>query len=99
VYAQRSQLHWDLPLIGWRDILAAMYKLPRRRYRDHLDFAYLTPVVALRFVLAHPEIDTAIVGTANPAHTKANIASSDRSPRLGPLGRGRGDCLCSLTWN
>jgi len=31
-------------------------------------------LLALGFVLAHPEIDTAIVGTANPAHMKANIA-------------------------
>jgi ABC-2 type transport system ATP-binding protein len=38
VYGQRSQLNWDLPLIDSFDILAAMYKLPRQRYRDHLDF-------------------------------------------------------------
>jgi ABC-2 type transport system ATP-binding protein len=38
VYGQRSQLDWDLPLIDSFDILAAMYKLPRKRYRDHLDF-------------------------------------------------------------
>jgi aryl-alcohol dehydrogenase-like predicted oxidoreductase len=31
-------------------------------------------LLALGFVLAHPEIDTAIVGTASPAHMKANIA-------------------------
>ena len=38
VYGQRSQLNWDLPLIDSFGILAAMYKLPRQRYRDHLDF-------------------------------------------------------------
>jgi ABC-2 type transport system ATP-binding protein len=38
VYGQRSQLDWDLPLIDSFDILAAMYKLPRKRYRAHLDF-------------------------------------------------------------
>ncbi|MBN1583950.1 MAG: ATP-binding cassette domain-containing protein [Anaerolineae bacterium] len=38
VYGQRSQLDWDLPLIDSFDVLAAMYKLPRQRYRDHLDF-------------------------------------------------------------
>jgi ABC-2 type transport system ATP-binding protein len=38
VYGQRSQLDWDLPLIDSFDILAAMYRLPRQRYRDHLDF-------------------------------------------------------------
>jgi ABC-2 type transport system ATP-binding protein len=38
VYGQRSQLSWDLPLIDSFDILAAMYKLPRQRYQDHLDF-------------------------------------------------------------
>jgi aryl-alcohol dehydrogenase-like predicted oxidoreductase len=31
-------------------------------------------LLALGFVLAHPEIDTAIVGTASPAHMEANIA-------------------------
>ena len=31
-------------------------------------------LLALGFVLAHPEIDTAIVGTANPQHMEANIA-------------------------
>jgi aryl-alcohol dehydrogenase-like predicted oxidoreductase len=31
-------------------------------------------LLALGFVLAHPEIDTAIVGTASSAHMKANIA-------------------------
>jgi aryl-alcohol dehydrogenase-like predicted oxidoreductase len=30
-------------------------------------------LVALGFVMAHPEIDTAIVGTYNPAHMAANI--------------------------
>ena len=38
VYGQRSQLDWDLPLIDSFDVLAAMYKLPRQRYRAHLDF-------------------------------------------------------------
>jgi len=38
VYGQRSQLNWDLPLIDSFDVLAAMYKLPRQRYRDHRDF-------------------------------------------------------------
>jgi ABC-type uncharacterized transport system ATPase subunit len=38
VYGQRSQLDWDLPLIDSFDILAAMYKLPRQRYRDQLAF-------------------------------------------------------------
>ena len=38
VYGQRSQLDWDLPLIDSFEILAAMYKLPRKRYRAHLDF-------------------------------------------------------------
>jgi ABC-2 type transport system ATP-binding protein len=38
VYGQRSQLNWDLPLFDSFENLAAMYKLPRRRYHDHLDF-------------------------------------------------------------
>ena len=31
-------------------------------------------LLAMGFVLAHPEVDTAIVGTRNPSHTLANIA-------------------------
>jgi aryl-alcohol dehydrogenase-like predicted oxidoreductase len=31
--------------------------------------------LALGFTLAHPEVDTAIVGTRNPAHMRANIAT------------------------
>jgi len=38
VYGQRSQLDWDLPLIDSFEILAAMYKLPQKCYRDQLDF-------------------------------------------------------------
>jgi ABC-2 type transport system ATP-binding protein len=38
VYGQRSQLNWDLPLIDSFDVLAAMYRLPRQRYRAQLDF-------------------------------------------------------------
>jgi ABC-2 type transport system ATP-binding protein len=38
VYGQRSQLWWDLPVYDSFEILAAMYKLSRQRYREHLDF-------------------------------------------------------------
>lgn len=38
VYGQRSQLWWDLPLMDSFEILGAMYKVPRRRYEDNLDF-------------------------------------------------------------
>ena len=37
VYGQRSQLWWDLPLLDSFEILGAMYRIPRPRYRDTLD--------------------------------------------------------------
>ena len=33
--------------------------------------------LSLGFVLAHPEVDTAIVGTRNPAHMKSNIEKTE----------------------
>lgn len=38
VYGQRSQLWWDLPLIDSFEILGAMYRVPKPRYRQNLDF-------------------------------------------------------------
>lgn len=38
VYGQRSQLWWDLPLIDSFEILAAMYRISKPRYKDNLDF-------------------------------------------------------------
>ena len=35
----------------------------------------------LRFTLSHPDVDTTIVGTSNPAHLEENLAAL----RLGPL--------------
>ena len=37
VYGQRSQLWWDLPLADSFDILGAMYRLPKPRYRQNLE--------------------------------------------------------------
>ena len=34
----------------------------------------------LRFTLAHADLDTTIVGTANPAHLRANLATARRGP-------------------
>ena len=36
--------------------------------------------IALRFTLAQPGMHTAIVGTTNPAHVKANIAAAEKGP-------------------
>ncbi len=38
VYGQRSQLWWDLPLIDSFEILAAMYHIPRSRWRASVTF-------------------------------------------------------------
>ena len=37
VYGQRSQLWWDLPLADSFDILGAMYRLPKSRYKENLE--------------------------------------------------------------
>ena len=34
----------------------------------------------LRFTISHPDMDTTIVGTKNPAHLAANIAAAERGP-------------------
>ncbi len=52
VYGQRSQLWWDLPLIDSFDILAAMYKIPRPRYRAHL--AFLVELLDMQAFLDQP---------------------------------------------
>jgi ABC-2 type transport system ATP-binding protein len=37
VFGQRSQLYWDLPLRESFELLRAIYKVPRERYRRNLD--------------------------------------------------------------
>jgi ABC-2 type transport system ATP-binding protein len=37
VFGQRSQLYWDLPLRESFELLRAIYKIPRERYRTNLD--------------------------------------------------------------
>jgi aryl-alcohol dehydrogenase-like predicted oxidoreductase len=34
----------------------------------------------LRFTFSHPEFDTTIVGTVNPAHLSANLAALRKGP-------------------
>ena len=38
------------------------------------------PDMALRFILANPDVATVIPGMRRPAHVRANIAASDRGP-------------------
>jgi len=52
VYGQRSQLWWGLPLIDSFDILAAMYRLPKRSYREHL--AFLVELLEMGAFLEQP---------------------------------------------
>jgi len=41
----------------------------------------MTPVeFVLRFTFSHPDMDTTIVGTVNPAHLAANLAALSRGP-------------------
>jgi aryl-alcohol dehydrogenase-like predicted oxidoreductase len=39
------------------------------------------PVAALRFVLNHPAVSSVIVGTINPAHLRANVATAELALR------------------
>jgi len=39
----------------------------------------------LRFTVSHPDLSTTIVGTANPAHLRANIAVAERGPLPGDV--------------
>jgi aryl-alcohol dehydrogenase-like predicted oxidoreductase len=34
----------------------------------------------LRFTLSHPDLDTTIVGTINPAHLQDNLAAARKGP-------------------
>jgi len=43
------------------------------------------PDMALRFILANPDVGTIIPGMRKPAHVKANIAASDAPPLPGEL--------------
>lgn len=52
VYGQRSQLSWDLPLIDTFEFLGAMYRLPRQRYRQALDF--LVTLMEMQDFLSQP---------------------------------------------
>ena len=40
--------------------------------------------LALGFLFGHPEVDTAIVGTGNPSHLRANIEMVDRGVAIDP---------------
>ena len=40
--------------------------------------------LALGFIFAHPEVDTAIVGTGNPSHLRSNIELLERGVALSP---------------
>ena len=42
--------------------------------------AAVWPEIALRFTLAQPGLHSAIIGTTNPAHVKANIAAAEKGP-------------------
>ena len=39
----------------------------------------------LRFTISHPDMNTTIVGTANPEHLKANLAAAAKGPLLRDL--------------
>lgn len=63
-------------------------EVPAERPREIWERAHLDDLLdgasrvewTLRFTFSHPDLDTAIVGTANPAHLAANIAALHRGP-------------------
>jgi ABC-2 type transport system ATP-binding protein len=52
VYGQRTQLWWDLPLADSLETIAAMYRIPKQRYRETLGF--LTELLDLEDLLDVP---------------------------------------------
>ena len=63
-----------------RCLLAASKRRARRGlWITNLDGA---PAIefTLRFTFSHPDLDTTIVGTANPAHLQANLAALAKGP-------------------
>jgi aryl-alcohol dehydrogenase-like predicted oxidoreductase len=64
------------------------YMLPGRIPRDRWEQARLDELLdgmdrmefTLRFTLSNPDLDTTIVGTANPAHLETNIAATLKGP-------------------
>jgi ABC-2 type transport system ATP-binding protein len=52
VFGQRTQLWWDLPLEDSFELLRAIYRVPRERYRENL--AHLVELLELRGVLGTP---------------------------------------------
>jgi aryl-alcohol dehydrogenase-like predicted oxidoreductase len=38
------------------------------------------PEMALRFILSHPAVSTAIIGMRDPEHVRQNVAASDAGP-------------------
>lgn len=66
------------------DFLQPGFRARRRRWRE-TEVADLlqgmTPMeFMLRFTISHPDMSTTIVGTANPAHLKANAAAAAKGP-------------------
>jgi aryl-alcohol dehydrogenase-like predicted oxidoreductase len=66
------------------DFLQAGFRARRRRWRE-AEVADLlqgmTPMeFMLRFTLGNPDMTTTIVGTAKPAHLKANAAAAAKGP-------------------
>ncbi len=52
VYGQRTQLWWDLPLADSFEVLGAMYRLPKARYRATLDM--LVSLLEMQDILDQP---------------------------------------------
>jgi len=60
------------------------YRARRDRFQDaELDDLLddMSPMeFMLRFTISHPDMNTTIVGTANPEHLKANLAAAAKGP-------------------
>ena len=66
------------------EFLQAGFRARRRRWRE-TEVADLLQGMSpmefmLRFTIGHPDMSTTIVGTANPAHLKANVAAAAKGP-------------------
>jgi aryl-alcohol dehydrogenase-like predicted oxidoreductase len=78
--ARGTPTDWDNRTYYMRSTAAMRDEWEQARLDDLLDG--MTRIeFTLRFTLAHEGLDTTIVGTANPVHLQANLATA----RLGPL--------------
>jgi aryl-alcohol dehydrogenase-like predicted oxidoreductase len=76
---------------AWRAVRPGFYQKYGKVYEDRLakmglkagEFGLDWAELALRFTLSFPDVSTAIVGTTDPEHARANVEAAERGPLAG----------------